>query len=229
VIFVNVFKKYVLDAFNQIAEGYTHWRSRPWSEVKDIILKYIDGKRILDIGCGNGRHSYFLLERKINVVGVDASINMLKKYLEKVDFNVKVFLDLVNADGRMLPFRNNIFSGIICIAVLHNIPKRSSRIKFLSECRRVLIYKHFAIITVWTIFQPKLLLKTFIHKLKYRWEFGDIYIPWRRKGRKIYRFYHLYRGREFKKDLKLAGFNIYLFKKIDSRKLLKRNYLVIVY
>lgn len=228
-IFVSIFKKYVLNAFNQIAEGYTHWRSRPWSEVKDIILKYIDEKRVLDLGCGNGRHSYFLLERKINVVGIDVSINMLKKYLEKVDFNENAFLDLVNADGRMLPFRNNIFNGIICIAVLHNIPERNSRIKFLSECRRVLIYKYFAIITVWTIFQPKLLLKTFVYKLKYKWEFGDIYIPWKRRGRKIYRFYHLYRGGEFRKDLKSAGFNIYLFKKIDSRKLLKRNYLAIVY
>lgn len=226
-IFVSIFKRYVLDAFNQIAEGYAHWRSRPWSEVRNIILKYIGGGRVLDIGCGNGRHSYFLLGKKVNVVGVDVSISMLKMYLERVDFN-KVFLDLVNADGRMLPFRDNIFNGIICIAVLHNIPGKEERIKFLLECKRVLIDKCFAIITVWTIFQLKFLLKILIYKFKYRWEFGDIYIPWEKRGKKVYRFYHLYRGREFRKDLEMAGFNIYSYMKIDSRKFLKRNYLAIV-
>ncbi|HDJ89675.1 MAG TPA: class I SAM-dependent methyltransferase, partial [Thermoprotei archaeon] len=149
-----------------------------------------------------------------------------KKYLKRKDIK-KSFLDLVNADGRILPFRNNIFNGIICIAVLHNIPGKRDRRRFLRECKRVLLKGKHIILTVWTLFQPKILLKIFLHKLQYNGEFGDVYIPWKRRGKKIYRFYHLYRKKELKKDLESAGFTIHLLKKYDHRKFLKRNYLII--
>ncbi len=73
----------------------------------DFIEKEIGfdkSKRILDIGCGTGRHAVELAKRGYNVTGVDLSEAMLKKAAQKAEAaGVKV--NFIRHDARELPFQ----------------------------------------------------------------------------------------------------------------------------
>ena len=61
--------------------------------------------RILDIGCGTGRHAIELTKRGYSVVGVDLSDSLLKRAREKAsEQNLRI--DFLKYDARNLPFRS---------------------------------------------------------------------------------------------------------------------------
>ena len=69
-------------------------------------------KRILDIGCGTGRHAIELAGRGYAVVGIDLSEAQLRRAREKaVERNLKV--DLLRHDARELPFENEFGLAIM--------------------------------------------------------------------------------------------------------------------
>jgi len=61
--------------------------------------------RILDIGCGTGRHSIELARRGYSIVGIDLSESQLKRAREKAS-EQKLKIDLQQHDARKLPFKN---------------------------------------------------------------------------------------------------------------------------
>jgi 2-polyprenyl-3-methyl-5-hydroxy-6-metoxy-1,4-benzoquinol methylase len=61
--------------------------------------------RILDIGCGTGRHSVELARRGYSVVGVDLSDSMLAKARAKAQAS-GVSVEFIQADARHLQYRN---------------------------------------------------------------------------------------------------------------------------
>ncbi len=72
----------------------------------DFIEKEIDGdrrRRILDIGCGTGRHSVELARRGYDVTGVDLSDSMLERARTKAR-DLGVSIDFQRQDARTLPF-----------------------------------------------------------------------------------------------------------------------------
>ena len=71
---------------------------------------------ILDAGCGPGFASMYIKESGYNVVGLDIIWNFLY-YYEIKDLNP------VNADMCFLPFKPNIFDGIISISALQWVYK----------------------------------------------------------------------------------------------------------
>ncbi len=70
-------------------------------------------KKILDVGCGTGRHSIELAKRGYNVVGCDLSDAQLAKAREKAD-KLGLDIEFVKADARNLPFERE-FDFIICL------------------------------------------------------------------------------------------------------------------
>jgi SAM-dependent methyltransferase len=82
----------------------------------DFIEKEIGYKkkaRILDIGCGTGRHSIELSKRGYNVVGVDLSESQLKRAREKAsEQNLQIVFQ--KHDARSLPFLHE-FDVVIMI------------------------------------------------------------------------------------------------------------------
>ena len=81
----------------------------------DFIEKEIDFNkqtRILDIGCGTGRHSIELTKRGYNVTGIDLSKSMLKRAKEKASKeNLKI--DFKKQDARNLKFNNEFDLAIM--------------------------------------------------------------------------------------------------------------------
>lgn len=61
--------------------------------------------KVLDVGCGTGRHSIELSKRGYSIVGIDLSESLLAKAREKA-INNKLKIDFLKHDARDLPFNN---------------------------------------------------------------------------------------------------------------------------
>jgi SAM-dependent methyltransferase len=104
-------------------------------------LQLAAGDRILDLGCGEGRHAitaYML--KDVESVGVDLSHKDLGITRERFqDFeepsNTSKSLLIAVASGLQLPFADNSFDKVICSEVLEHIPNYRA---VLAEIARVL-------------------------------------------------------------------------------------------
>jgi len=76
-------------------------------------IEYNKATRILDIGCGTGRHSIELAKRGYTVVGIDLSESLLKRAKEKASER-KLQIVFQKQDARNLPFLQE-FNLIIMI------------------------------------------------------------------------------------------------------------------
>lgn len=75
-------------------------------------LNYDKSLKIIDIGCGTGRHSIELTKRGYSVTGTDLSESQLKKAREKADMN-NLKIDFLKHDARYLPFENQFDVAIM--------------------------------------------------------------------------------------------------------------------
>ena len=81
----------------------------------DFIEKEIKkdkSKKILDIGCGTGRHSIELAKRGHNVTGIDLSECMLEMAKQKAKV-AKVKVEFIKADARYLKFEKEFDLALI--------------------------------------------------------------------------------------------------------------------
>ncbi len=156
-----------------------------WQDL-EFIKKYIsNGDKVLDLGCGNGRLIDLLKDLDIKYVGIDSSeklISLAKQKYPKHEF--------LKANALKLPFKDNSFDKIISIAVLHHIPSRELRLKFLKEIKRVLKPNGKLVLTIWNLWQPmffKYHWKYFILKItgKSKLDFFDIFYPWKDQDRNV--------------------------------------------
>lgn len=108
-LFENYANKYEKENFTQGTIGEVDF-------IEAEIARYCGDKkayRILDIGCGTGRHTIELAKRGYKVVGVDLSENMLAKAIENANKNgVKV--EFICKDARGLDYKNE-FDLVIMI------------------------------------------------------------------------------------------------------------------
>ncbi|MCS7102604.1 MAG: class I SAM-dependent methyltransferase [Candidatus Korarchaeum sp.] len=187
----------VARVYDEIAEGYFHFRSKPWPEVE-----LVESDPVLDLGCGTGRHSYYLMRKGFEVVCADLSWEMLK-------FASKRFSgERVQCDAAFLPFRDGSFSTVLYVATLHHL-RGELRLRSLIEVRRVLKEGGIAIISVWALLQPRF-FKKFPHMLLNfirGGSFRDVCVPWRKGDKVLLRYYHLFTRSEFLSLLREAGFS----------------------
>jgi SAM-dependent methyltransferase len=80
------------------------------------LVPDVDGKRVLDAGCGTGVYTEWLLDQGAEVVGVDASEAMLDHAAERVGDRA----DLRRANlAEPLEFADDAaFDGVVCVLVL---------------------------------------------------------------------------------------------------------------
>ena len=209
------YSKYILEKtredYNKIAEDFSRTRSFVWDGMKPLAEYAQAGDKVLDLGCGNGRLLQIFEGKNIEYFGIDSSEKLIKIAREKYpgdNFQV--------ADALNLPFPNNFFNKIYCIAVLHHIPSDELRMQFLKEAKRVLRPDGILILSVWNLWQKKTswrpLIKNTILKLlgKSKLDLKDIFYPWKNSGQKIIvqRYFHLFTKEELRALLEKAGFEV---------------------
>jgi len=104
-------------------------------------LDLAPGEKLLDLGCGEGRHAITAyLEGEVQVVGVDLSLHDLGTASQRfTEFEDPALtnrcLSFINGSGLELPFADATFDKVICAEVLEHIPHYEG---MLDEIRRVL-------------------------------------------------------------------------------------------
>lgn len=199
--------------YGNIAKEFSDSRAFLWEELVPLA-KYLDpGDKVLDLGCGNGRLFGLLKEKNINYSGIDSSEKLISIAKEKYPEDS---LRFSVAEALRLPFPDDSFDKIYCIAVLHHVPSDSFRLKFLEESRRVLKNKGLLILTVWNLWSKK---ETFWFLLKYtilrffgksKLDSKDVLYPWKdsRGKNKAERYFHCFDKKELEILSRKAGFKV---------------------
>jgi SAM-dependent methyltransferase len=109
-----------------------------------VNLESLTEIRIADLGCGNGRWSYFLEPRCRELVLVDFSeaIFVARRNLRHSSKSIFIL-----ADVTQLPFRSGFAELVVCLGVLHHLPVHAlDAVRSLARfAPRLLIYLYYAL------------------------------------------------------------------------------------
>jgi len=94
-LFENYGRKYDDESFTKGTKGECDFIEKELNYNKDL--------RILDVGCGTGRHAIELTIRGYSVTGIDLSASQLKRAREKAE-SKRLEIDFRELDARNLPF-----------------------------------------------------------------------------------------------------------------------------
>ncbi len=189
--------------WNEIAGKWNEFREVPSPAVVGF-LKDKHGK-ILDLGCGSGRN-FSAMNKDVELYAVDFSEQMLVHAKNKAeDFRLKA--DIVHSYSGKLPFKDNFFDSIICVAVLHCVPSKEERVNTIKEIYRTLKKGSTALISVWGKNSPRLKNKP-----------KECFVSWTVKSEKFSRkkeqeikqerYTYIYDLEELKEEVLAAGFEI---------------------
>lgn len=200
----------VKEDYYKIADKFDQTRQHDWKEF-DLFLKYIkNGRKIADLGCGNGRFYNFIKKhRKIEYTGIDNNEKLLEK--AQIRYKKDQSAKFIKGDLLKISLKKSSIDIAIAIASFHHLPSLELRKKSLHEIHRILKNKGTFIISVWNLFQQKYkkhIWRARIRRIlsfgKYDWH--DTLIPWEKSNTN--RYYYAFKGKELEKLLKENGFRI---------------------
>lgn len=111
------------------------------------LMKKEGVKRVLDLGCGYGRHTVLLAKAGFDVYGMDSSkegLKMARKWLDEEGLKAK----LKKASCyKKFPFKDNFFDAVVSIQLIHH--NYVDKVRYcISEIERVLKPGGIAFVTV---------------------------------------------------------------------------------
>jgi SAM-dependent methyltransferase len=123
----------ISDLWEEIAEANSTKR-----QINFVLNKIENKGQVLDLACGNGRHSIRLRKKGYNVIGLDSSRRLLEKGKFKASQESLNF-PVVLGDVRFIPFRSDVFSAVISMdASLGYLRSESEDLQSLREVCRIL-------------------------------------------------------------------------------------------
>lgn len=126
------FKEKTIETYNKIAPSFSKANfDHFWIDELEQFKKLINGKKVIDIGCGAGRDASAFLTEGFDYIGVDASEKMLEVARNRVPRGRFKQMDFFN-----LKFPDNTFDGFWAAASFLHIPKNEIK-RALQEAKRV--------------------------------------------------------------------------------------------
>lgn len=116
---VPTYKYYTIQFYNQYAKKYDQDNQELHEITYDDAMSFVDrlpGKKILDVGCGNGRDLKMFVQLGYEPTGIDLSEKMVAICKDKG-------FDCIYGDMEEMPFDNESFDGVWALASLIHIPK----------------------------------------------------------------------------------------------------------
>jgi len=160
------------------------------------LLGVKSGDRILDMGCGFGRHAYEALRRGHSVVACDLGFEELKQVravagvmYEQGEIEPPIVIETTNGDATRLPFADDSFDRIICSEVMEHI---DNDLAALNELERVLNPGGTLAITIPSRFPEKIC-----------WSLSDNYYAPKAPGGHV----RIYKRKELTKMISDSGLN----------------------
>ena len=104
---------------------------KPHPDLPEVIklMKKNKVKRVLDLGCGSGRHTVLLAREGFEVYGMDnapSGLRMTKKWLKELKLKAKI---INSSCYKKIPFYDNFFDAVISIQVIHH-----AKLKDINHC-----------------------------------------------------------------------------------------------
>lgn len=134
-----------------VVEGYDRWSAvydamdnalvALEEPVVDELIGAVEGRRLIELGCGTGRHAIRLAARGAEVTGVDFSRGMLERARDKAGAERVHFVE--HDLTAPLPFADAAFEHVLSCLVLEHVRRLEPLFR---EMRRVC--SGFAVITV---------------------------------------------------------------------------------
>ena len=125
--------------FDDQAAAYNRWYATPLGQMVDRVEKEalfslvpeVQGRRVLEVGCGTGNISLALAHRGARLVGLDASGPMLARAQDKAG-RQGLAITWVRGLASGLPFADGSFAGVMCILALDFMADRQKVLQELS-------------------------------------------------------------------------------------------------
>jgi len=106
---------------------------------------HVQGRRVLDVGCGKGGLIISCALRDCDAVGIDIDLSELRiAKLRSKNFSA-ISLQLIRCDAKFLPFRNNSFDLVTATSVLEHVDNPERAVK---EMVRVLKPEGYILLTI---------------------------------------------------------------------------------
>ena len=129
-------------AYSNLAKVWDSKRPQVWGPVKCFLESSKKGD-LLELGCGSGRHLVFARDLAFSTVkGIDYALGL-------VDICKEKNLDVECADLRDLPFDEQSFDLLLCIAVLQHLTSDGDREGALRELRCVMREDAQLFLSIW--------------------------------------------------------------------------------
>lgn len=190
------------DDYNLIAEHFARTRYYIWNDIEEATKNFdLNNKKVLDLGCGNGRLYEFLTSKGVKYTGLDLSEKLIKIAKNKYPEGSFVSGNLLNT-----PFKDGEFDFIYCVATLHHIPSKELREKAIKEIYRILKPGGQIFFTNWYFWnKPNYIKQIFADR---KLPFGDFMMPWKKQDTSITtsRYFHAWSKFEMRLVLIKVGF-----------------------
>ena len=175
--------------YNTIADEFDKTRVRLWTCVKNYLDTFEKNSYILDLGVGNGK--YMTYRDDLIMKGIDISIELVKICKNKN-------LDVIHGNMTNLPFEDNTFDGLLCVAVFHHLDNDYDRKKALDEMYRVLKFGGKCLIEVWGIEQ-----EDNSNKNTSEFKNNNNLVQWKsiKTNEIYYRYYNIYSNNELMEEI----------------------------
>ena len=175
----------VMEVYDKIATYFDVTRVRIWGSVRTFLESLPKDSYLLDVGAGNGKNIMYRPELKFK--GIDFS-------KEQVRICQGKGLDVIEASMVELPFSNDEFDNMICIASYHHLDNDIDREKSLNEMYRCLKPGGKILLTVWAMEQFEGSTFNFTKR--------DEMVSWKSKENEVYyRYYHIYNKGDIEEEI----------------------------